>query len=266
MEHAMATIAAAGLSSVASTGATFNTGKDTAGFSLYEAFAIQAQKDARITCIVQLVKDGMTCAEYDEAVKAAIGHAAAADKLTGFVPAEGAKGRDKYGPLQSSMAQRASEMRQVFGYLKHHEGAQARGYLETLADARAWLKEKGIDWTGADVKAQRAAAEATKQTKALADATRAAMLTTPKVEGETQGQWFERVAQNAQKAIAEAESKAADSKVQKCLESLVKNFEPVDVYSIAMSLLQWTMDNQIVSKDQMLADVGSMVLTEQAPI
>lgn len=263
--HALETIANEGMTPVASaTASAAGSAAKLASFSLYEAFVIKAQQDSRIDVLCNLVS--LTFTEFDKAMTDSLQLAANADTKDGWKPAEGAKGRDKYGPKQSAMAQRASEARQIFGYLKQTDPSLARGYLETLKAAREWLKAHNVDWTGADITAKKQAAETKRETEALAEATKQAMLTTPKPEGMTQGEWFAEVAKRAQAIIAKDADKAVEAKMTKACEGIVKAFEPIDAYSIGITLIHNAIQSGIISKDQVLADVASLVITEEAPL
>ena len=264
IQGSMADIVAQGMSHVASSGDSFNTGGTTAAFSLYEAFAIAAQKDARIDVLQALYASGITCPEFDAAVKQAIGHAATADKQAGFVAPDGAKGRDKYGPKQSAMVQRASEMRQIFGYFVQAQQVQPMGYLETLKTAREWLKERGIQWDGSTAPTKEEKQEKA-QTQALADATKHAMLSVPKVQGESTGEWFERVAQEAQAIVDKQADEAAGKRATKAAQNIVDNFDMLDAYSIGRALIRAAIEAGTVTKDLAVADVAAIAIEEQAP-
>ena len=258
---AMQQISDSGMTPVTSTGASFNTGKPTAGFSLYEAFAVTAQTDVRVVTIAGLVSSGLTHAEFDQAVTDSISQAAAADKLAGFAPAADAKGRDKYGPKQNTMVQRATEMRQVFGYLKATNPAMhAGGYLETLKVARTWLKEKNITWQG-NAKPTEAQTQATKATAALAEATKQAMLSVAKLPGEEAGAWFARVAVEAQKLVDAESIKANDQKIEKILQGMVKVHDVSDLYNIGLSLMAYCIEAGYATQDTVATDLADV----QAP-
>ena len=259
VQGSMSQIQEQGMTPVQSTGHSLNAGKDTAGFSLYEAFAIKAQQDARIDVIRSLVAAGLTCEEFDAAVKAAITCAAHADKQAGFVPADEAKGRDKYGPKQSAMVQRASEMRQVFGYFKQAYGADAgqlpiMGYLETLKGARDYLKASGKQWDGSAIPSKEEKQEA-KQTKAMAEATKAAMLSVKKAEGESTGAWFARVAQEAENTLVRQAEEQAQEKAQKAAQSIVDGFSTDDVYSIGLALIRGVLQAGYIDMDALVSDL-----------
>jgi len=261
---AMAQISDAGMTPVQSTGAGFNTGKPLAGFTLYEAFAIVAQVDARITCIAALVKEGLTYKEFDEAVADSIKQAAAADKLAGFTHPTDAKGRDKYGPKQNTMVQRATEMRQIFGYLKQTDASMhAGGYMETLKVARTWLKEKGITWDGG-TKPTDAQIKAKKQTEALAEATKQAMLSVAKNPGEESGAWFARVAKEAERLVNAADADARDEKITKVVEGLAKNWDISDLYNIGLSLVAHAIREGYTTKDGLNTDLKDV--EEPSPV
>lgn len=266
VQGSMAQIQDGAMMPVQSSGAEFNTGKTTAGFSLFEAFAVAAQTDVRIQTISALVADGLTVAEFAQAVTDSIGTAAAMDKLAGFKPADGAKGRDKYGPKQNTMVQRATEMRQIFGYLKlTHADMHAGGYLETLKAARQWLKDAGLTWEGNKAPTKEEKAEKA-ETAAMAEATKQAMLTIAKQPGESAGEWFARVAVEAERLVAEAEEKATDAAIVKIVEGLLKAHSIENVYNIGLTIMTHAIRAGYVDLDGIATDLRDVTPVEQAPV
>jgi len=254
MENTLELIAQEAMAPVSSSSAGLKTGKDTAAFSLYEAFVIAAQKDARIDILRALYLEGYSPTEFDNAVKQSIQHAATADKQAGWVVALEAKGRKAYGPKQNAMVQRASEMRQIFGYYSQIKAAPQAGYLESLKAAREYLKENGTQWDGSKAPTTEERT-ATKQTKALAEATKQAMLTVAKLPDETTGQWFARVAQEAEKIVAQAADKAIEEKATKAAQNILDSFEVLDSYSIGLALMRAAIDAGAISQDLAIADI-----------
>jgi len=251
----MQQIAEQGAQPITSVGKTLTVGKPTAGFTLFEAFAISAQVDARTQALVSLAKDGLSIQEFDIAVALSISHAKAADELAGFKAPEGAKGRDKYGPKQNTMVQRATEMRQIFGYLKlTHAEMHAGGYLETLKTARTYLKEKKVDWKGAPLptdsdKAKKARLEG------LEAARKQALVDVQQEDEETAGAYFERVEAHAKKLIEEAAVKENEAKIIKVCEGLVKTWDISDVYTIALTLMGQCIQSGYVDQDGIATDL-----------
>ena len=92
------------------------TSVQNAARALFAEFGKVDNNPTRV--ILGLVSSGLTCGEYDMAEQQALAMAKATDEASGWKPAPDAKGRDKYGPKQSSMASAASNRRQVFGAAK----------------------------------------------------------------------------------------------------------------------------------------------------
>lgn len=254
----MAAIHEGGLTPVAAASAGFNTGKPLAGLSLFEAYTSAASSDIRTTTIANLVAEGLSCSEFDEAVKQAIAQGAAADKMAGFAPPEGAKGRDKYGPKQNTMVQRATEMRQIFGYLKQTNPAMhAGGYLETLKVARNWLSDKGVTWDGNKAKT-REDRNAEKERAAFAEALQAAALEVPPGQQGDMASIHARALEIVNKKKEEAELE----KLQKLAQGLVDAHSLDMVYSLACALLQTCVQEGGVTVAEIVTEVSTYVTTE----
>lgn len=131
-----------------------------AAASIWGAFG-KGQDNHKTRILFELVNQGFTFAEYDQIERMAIEMAAQADAATGFSPPAESKGRAKYGPKQSAMAQRGSERRQVFGTLKQNASVIVHvpdgGIVSTdllpafdvaLAKAREWLRKNSLNWEG----------------------------------------------------------------------------------------------------------------------
>lgn len=223
-----------------------NTSVALAAKSLFEVFGSTGEnKSTRV--LVDLVLGGLTYEEYNDAEKAALKLAAEYDKLAGWEPKEGVKGRGAYGPKQSSMASRASERRQVFGAIKQggvsllvslppsgvvnydtlpvfsQAVQKAREYLRNPTGAPKG-EEQPVDWTGRPTEDKRREkadlAEAALSDKVV-NSLRAKL---PKDKEETQAAWMLRLLDSEEYASAmeEAQSKSQAALVAKVYAALVK--------------------------------------------
>jgi len=203
-------------------------------------------------CVVSLALSGMTCEEYDAAEGMALKMAAAADSAAGFTPAKDAKGRDKYGPKQSSMATQASWRRQVFG--------AARLNLQSIVSipdsgivnpdtypvfskavnlAREYLKNAGVDWRGVPNEQQRAAREAKKTGKAYADAREQAEKAHPMQPGETIGQWQARISPIVEDILTMSAMEAREAEVAKIVKSIIDKHGQALALDVAAALVAY---------------------------
>jgi hypothetical protein len=159
----------------------------------------------------------LTVAEFQDAMTRALAQAAANDKAAGFTPGPAAKGRDKYGPMQSTLATVASQCRQVFGACKIDpesivsatpDGAVVNpdlfpNWSKAYEKARAFLTEKGIDWTGNPVSEIKAARKAKAKRADDADVMAEVMAAHPQQAGESMADYMVRIADD----VAEASDK-----------------------------------------------------------
>lgn len=261
--HALANIAAQGAQQTTASH-EFNTGRTTAGFSLYEAFCVKAQKDARIDVILSL--HALTLAEFDAAVKEAEIAANAADVKAGWLPPEGAKGREKYGPQRNSLVQRASEMRQIFGALKQGlmDGAECKGYLESLRIARLRLKDAGVTWDGRKMEAVKAEKEAAKNTAAVAEASKQAMANLKQQPGESVSAYMARIAEETERLLEENKEKAAEARMSKLASDIIGKESIVDVYSLACALMAHCVVSGAVDAEQCWSDLNADIQAMRA--
>lgn len=165
----------------------------------------------------------LTVAEFSQAMDKALETAKANDKTAGFIPASDAKGRDKYGPMQSTLATVASQCRQVFGACKIDpesivsttpDGAVVNpdlfpNWSKAYEKARAFLTEKGIDWTGNPVSEIKAARKAKAKRADDADVMAEVMAAHPQQAGESMADYMVRIADD----VAEASDKRHTAKV-----------------------------------------------------
>ena len=178
----------------------------------------------------------LTVAEFSQAMDKALETAKANDKAAGFTPASDAKGRDKYGPMQSTLATVASQCRQVFGACKIDpesivsatpDGAVVNSDLfpnwsKAYEKARAFLTEKGIDWTGNPVSEVKAARKAKAKRADDADVMAEVMASHPQMAGESMADYMVRIADDVASASDARHAKMVAEKAQKELERLIK--------------------------------------------
>jgi len=184
----------------------------------------------------------LTVTEFSQAMDKALDQAKAMDALpiekggNGFVPASGAKGRDKYGPMQSTLATVASQCRQVFGACKIDpesivsatpDGGVFNSDLfpnwsKAYELARAFLTEKDVDWTGNPVSELKAARKAKAKRADDADVMAEVMAAHPQQAGESMADYMVRIADDVASASDARHAKMVAEKAQKELERLIK--------------------------------------------
>jgi len=178
----------------------------------------------------------LTVTEFSQAMDKALETAKANDKAAGFTPASDAKGRDKYGPMQSTLATVASQCRQVFGACKIDpesivsatpDGAVVNSDLfpnwsKAYEKARAFLADKGIDWTGNTVSEVKAARKAKAKRADDADVMAEVMAAHPQMAGESMADYMVRIADDVASASDARHAKMVAEKAQKELERLIK--------------------------------------------
>lgn len=231
MQGSTAAISDSGMVPVSKSVDSKGTAVFMAARALFAEFGKVDNNPTRV--ILGFVSGGMTVGEYDQAEAQALSMAKATDDASGWKPAEGAKGRDKYGPKQSSMATQASQRRQVFGAAKLSLASIISvpdsgivnpdtypAFSVAVKKARDFLNEQGLTWDGkarADV-AQ--AKENDQEFKARYRAEEQARKETPKEAGETYNEWEQRckaIAKDVLNDMAVAEHKAKVDKVVKAL-------------------------------------------------
>lgn len=178
----------------------------------------------------------LTVTEFSQAMDKALDQAKANDKAAGFVPASDAKGRDKYGPMQSTLATVASQCRQVFGACKIDpesivsatpDGAVVNSDLfpnwsKAYELARAFLTEKGVDWTGNPVAEVKAARKAKAKRAASDDVEKQVKAQHPQMPGESMAQYLVRIAPMMDEAEEKAHATAVTEAATKELTRLIK--------------------------------------------
>jgi len=166
----------------------------------------------------------LSVSEFSTAMEKALDQAKANDKAAGFTPASDAKGRDKYGPMQSTLATVASQCRQVFGACKIDpesivsatpDGAVVNSDLfpnwsKAYEKARAFLQEKGVDWTGNTLSDVKQARKNKAKRADDADVMAEVMQAHPQQAGESMADYMVRIADD----VAEASDKRHATKMQ----------------------------------------------------
>lgn len=171
----------------------------------------------------------LTVAEFKQALSEAQKTASKVDELSGFKPADGAKGQDAYGPKRRSMNNACSGMRKVWGVLRQHPEAvlplqnlPAGGILgadlfpsfaDAIIKATKWLDSTDestnkvpMDWTGATLDQVDNARAIKKARRLNAKAEDAAMDDNPMQPGETQADYLARIEGAKADALADLEA------------------------------------------------------------
>lgn len=236
-DHPMATIAAGGAEQFESSANKQATTHAQVAIELLDQFGQAESTQTRVMSLFYIATDGLTCEEFDECMADALTRAKQADKAAGWKPAEGAKGRDLYGPRQSSLASNASNARQVFGCFKVSPDAIAKpgpsgvmhsdlfpNFSAAYRMAVAELNRLKVNWKGQAVSVMEAAAKTKKANNAAIDIETAAKLANPQQAGETIEQWEARI----EALLPEFEQAATDSAASdagaKLFKSLVKKY------------------------------------------
>ncbi len=202
---------------------------------LVAQFAQPESTQARTRAIWEMALS-LTVAEFQDAMTRALTQAAANDKAAGFVPASTAKGRDKYGPMQSTLATVASQCRQVFGACKIDpesivsatpDGAVVNpdlfpNWSKAYEKARAFLADKGIDWTGNTVSEVKAARKAKAKRADDADVMAEVMAAHPQQAGESMADYMVRIADDVEAATQTKHAAKMAEAATKELTRLIK--------------------------------------------
>jgi hypothetical protein len=231
-DHPLAAIAAAGAEQFESSANKQATTHAQVALELLDQFGQAESTQSRVQCLFFMATDGLTCEEFDECMADALTRAKQADKAAGFKAADDAKGRDLYGPRQSSLASNASNARQVFGCFKVSPEAIVKagpsGVMHTdlfpnfsnaYGKAVAELRRLGVNWKGQPVSVIEQAAKQKKANNAAVDIETAAKLANPQQAGETIEQWEARI----EALLPEFEQAATDAAASDAGEKLHKS-------------------------------------------
>lgn len=195
----------------------------------------QTEGSAKTRVMLSIFASGLTVEEYSAAEKEASTMAKEADRLSGW-DASGKKGRDAYGPKQSTCASQATMRRQVFGALRLAgvqvlvnvpDGAIINPDLiptwaEAYAKAKAYLHQEGIDWMGEKTEDARRHREA-KKAQASADAAEEQLMKdNPQQAGESYGQYKARIAKKLDEAIEQQQVEQATASLADVAKKLIE--------------------------------------------
>ena len=177
----------------------------------------------------------LTCAEFDAAMTKALETAKNMDSAAGWKPTGDAKGRDKYGPRQSTLATVASNCRQVFGACKIDpelffataDGAVVQSDLfpnwsVAYQKARDYLKDKGITWQGSPLSAEKQARQNKREAGENADILAEVSAQHPKAMGESMADYMVRIAPMLDDAAEKAHADKVNESATKELTRLIK--------------------------------------------
>ncbi len=199
-----------------------------AAHTIVDQFAQPERTQSRTLSIWKMAQS-MDVAGFQTAMERALKMAAERDSLPiakggmGWVPPAAATGRAKYGPMQSTLATVASQCRQVFGACKINpesivsatpDGAVVNpdlfpNWSKAYEKARAFLADKGVDWTGNPVSEVKAARKAKAKRADDADVMAEVMAAHPQQAGESMADYMVRIADD----VAEASDKRHAAKM-----------------------------------------------------
>ena len=201
---------------------------------LVQQFSEPESTQSRTRSVWQMARE-LTCAEFDDAMTRALAQAASMDKASGWKPAPDAKGRDKYGPRQSTLATVASQCRQVFGaskiepelFVSTPDGAVVNSDLfpnwsNAYRKAAEYLKDKGINWQGSPLSAEKQARQNKREASENADIFNTVSAQHPKAMGESMADYMARIAPMMDEAADKAHSDRMAECATKELTRLIK--------------------------------------------
>jgi len=185
----------------------------------------------------------LTVAEFKQALSEAQKNASKVDELSGFKPADGAKGQDAYGPKRRSMNNACSGMRKTWGVLRMQPDAllplanlPAGGILgadlfpsfaDAIIKATKWLDSTDestnkvpMDWTGATLDQVDNARAIKKARRLNAKAEDMAMDAEPMKPGETQADYLARIEGAKADALADLETESMQKQADRIVEKL----------------------------------------------
>lgn len=184
----------------------------------------------------------LTVAEFKQALSEAQKNASKVDELSGFKPADGAKGQDAYGPKRRSMNNACSGMRKVWGVLRMQPDAllplqnlPAGGILgadlfpsfaDAIIRAGKWLESSDdtgkvpLDWTGATLEQVDNARAIKKARRLNAKAEDMAMDDNPMKPGETQADYLARIEGAKAEALDDLETESMQKQADRIVEKL----------------------------------------------
>lgn len=201
---------------------------------LVAQFSEPESTQSRTRSVWQMARE-LTCSEFDDAMTRALAQAASMDKASGWKPAPDAKGRDKYGPRQSTLATVASQCRQVFGaskiepelFVSTPDGGVVNSDLfpnwsNAYQKARDYLKDKGINWQGSPLSAEKQARQNKREASENADIFNAVSAQHPKAMGESMADYMARIAPMMDAAVEDAHNAKVTEAATKELTRLIK--------------------------------------------
>lgn len=185
----------------------------------------------------------LTVAEFKQALAEAQKNATKVDGLSGFKPADGAKGQDAYGPKRRSMNNACSGMRKVWGVLRQHPEAVLPlqnlpqggilgadlfpSFADAIIKATKWLDSTDestnkvpLDWTGATLDQVDNARAIKKARRLNAKAEDMAMDAEPMKPGETQADYLARLEGAKAEALADLETESMQKQADRIVEKL----------------------------------------------
>jgi len=236
-DHPLSTIAAVGASQFEGSANKQATTHAQIAIELLDQFGQAESTQKRVEALFYMAADGLTCEEFDACMSDALLRAKAVDKSLGWQPAKDAKGRDLYGPRQSSLASNASNARQVFGCFKvSPESIVKPGpsgvmhsdlfpvFSQAYKLAVAELNRLKVNWKGQAISVMEQAAKAKKEHANAVDIETAAKLANPQQPGETIEQWESRIEALLPDYVQQAQEATADNAGAKLFKSLVKKY------------------------------------------
>lgn len=227
-----------------------------AAASLLATFGEREQTQSKVACLYFMAVDGLTCEEFDSACTEALATAKNADKLAGWIVGD-KKGRDAYGPRQSSLASAQTGMRQVFGVSRLNpetivkQGPSGIVSLDLFPNmskavqaAAVWLASTNEDgtkqpmnWRGVLLSAEQVSKkrkEAARNDQAAFDAAAAA---NPRQAGEDDAQYEARIEKLIPQYAEELETAAVAATAAKLWKKLMEKHGDAGAVAIVGELM-----------------------------
>ena len=208
-----------------------------AAASLLATFGEAEQTQNKVATLYFMAVGGLTCEEFDAACTEALATAKAADKLAGWIVGD-KKGRDAYGPRQSSLASAQTGMRQVFGVSRLNPDAIVKAgpsgivsldlfpnMSRAVQAAAVWLASTNEDgtkqpmnWRGVLLSAEQVSKKRKQAARAEQAAFDLAAAANPRQAGEDDAQYEARI----EKLLPQYAEKLADAAVADAAKKLWK--------------------------------------------
>jgi len=233
-----------------------------AAATLLDQFGQAETTQSRVMSLYYMAHDGLTNEEFDEACGEASALAKQADKANGWIIGD-KKGRDAYGPRQSSLATQQTGMRQVFGVFRMQPDAIVKpgpsGFVNmdvmpvmsrAVTLAAAWLNSTNEDgtkvpcnWRGIPLSQEKVQKARKSVARADAAAFDAAAAEHPQQAGEDDAQYEKRIEALMPQYAEKLKGAAVAEIAAKLWKKLVEKHGAADAESIVIELNRLSLES-----------------------